>query len=135
MSLWLWSLGGGRGAVAAATAMALRLRGMSLDHVEPASLFEVWARCRTASTLSPAAHRGCASGSTLTVPRWVRLRTSALATVRKKIVIDNRRRCALAKIGLIGRSGASRSTLVNLLLRFHDLDAGRVLIDGRDIAA
>jgi ATP-binding cassette subfamily B multidrug efflux pump len=27
-----------------------------------------------------------------------------------------------------------KSTLVNLLLRFHDLDAGRVLIDGQDIA-
>jgi len=39
------------------------------------------------------------------------------------------------KIGLIGRSGAGKSTVVNLLLRFFDLEAGRILIDGQDIAA
>jgi ATP-binding cassette subfamily B multidrug efflux pump len=38
------------------------------------------------------------------------------------------------KIGLVGRSGAGKSTVVNLLLRFHDLEAGRILIDGQDIA-
>ena len=38
------------------------------------------------------------------------------------------------KIGLVGRSGAGKSTVVNLLLRFFDLEAGRILIDGQDIA-
>jgi len=38
------------------------------------------------------------------------------------------------KIGLIGPSGAGKSTLVNLLLRLYDLPAGRILIDGQDIA-
>jgi ATP-binding cassette subfamily B multidrug efflux pump len=38
------------------------------------------------------------------------------------------------RIGLIGPSGAGKSTLVNLLLRFYELDAGRILIDGQDIA-
>ncbi|WP_127113215.1 ABC transporter ATP-binding protein [Shimia sediminis] len=38
------------------------------------------------------------------------------------------------KIGLIGRSGAGKSTLVKLLLRFYDAEAGRILIDGQDIA-
>ena len=38
------------------------------------------------------------------------------------------------KIGLVGRSGAGKSTVVNLLLRFYDLRQGRVLIDGQDIA-
>ena len=38
------------------------------------------------------------------------------------------------KIGLVGRAGAGKSTLVNLLLRFHDLEGGRILIDGQDIA-
>ncbi|MGQ4878578.1 ABC transporter ATP-binding protein [Billgrantia sp. LNSP4103-1] len=38
------------------------------------------------------------------------------------------------KVGLIGRSGAGKSTLANLLLRFYDLEGGRILIDGQDIA-
>ncbi|WP_437881071.1 ABC transporter ATP-binding protein [Pseudomonas sp. LRF_L74] len=39
------------------------------------------------------------------------------------------------KIGLVGPSGAGKSTLVNLLLRLYDLEGGRILIDGQDIAA
>jgi ATP-binding cassette subfamily B multidrug efflux pump len=39
------------------------------------------------------------------------------------------------KIGLVGRSGAGKSTIVNLLLRFYDVRHGRVLIDGQDISA
>ncbi|MBI1384631.1 MAG: ATP-binding cassette domain-containing protein [Rhizobiales bacterium] len=39
------------------------------------------------------------------------------------------------KVGLVGRSGAGKSTVVNLLLRFHDVERGRILIDGQDIAA
>jgi ATP-binding cassette, subfamily B, multidrug efflux pump len=38
------------------------------------------------------------------------------------------------KIGLVGRSGAGKSTVVNLLLRFFDLEGGRILIDGQNIA-
>ena len=38
------------------------------------------------------------------------------------------------KIGLVGRSGAGKSTVVNLLLRFFDLEDGAILIDGQDIA-
>src|SRR5436305_187252 len=38
------------------------------------------------------------------------------------------------KIGLVGRSGAGKSTIVNLLLRLYDVDHGRVLIDGQDIS-
>jgi ATP-binding cassette subfamily B multidrug efflux pump len=38
------------------------------------------------------------------------------------------------KIGLVGRSGAGKSTVVNLLLRFFDLEGGAILIDGQDIA-
>ncbi|MBA1157891.1 ABC transporter ATP-binding protein [Microvirga mediterraneensis] len=38
------------------------------------------------------------------------------------------------KIGLVGRSGVGKTTLVNLLLRFFEPQEGRILIDGQDIA-
>ena len=36
---------------------------------------------------------------------------------------------------LLGPSGGGKSTLVNLLLRFHDCERGRILVDGTDIAS
>ncbi|WP_243042296.1 ABC transporter ATP-binding protein [Dyella sedimenti] len=38
------------------------------------------------------------------------------------------------KIGVVGPSGAGKSTLVNVLLRLYDLEGGRILVDGQDIA-
>lgn len=38
------------------------------------------------------------------------------------------------KIGLVGASGAGKSTVVNLLLRLYDLEGGRILIDDQDIS-
>ncbi len=38
------------------------------------------------------------------------------------------------KVALVGPSGAGKSTIFHLLLRFYDVDRGRILIDGQDIA-
>lgn len=38
------------------------------------------------------------------------------------------------KIGLVGRSGGGKTTITKLLLRYMDIDAGEILIDGQNIA-
>ncbi|MET0367029.1 MAG: ATP-binding cassette domain-containing protein, partial [Methylobacterium sp.] len=38
------------------------------------------------------------------------------------------------KIGLVGRSGAGKTTLMHLLLRLYDVEGGAILIDGQEIA-
>ncbi|HSI57679.1 MAG TPA: ABC transporter ATP-binding protein [Ideonella sp.] len=141
MALRLWSLGEvGVGAVAASTAMALRLNGMSHWVMwEMASLFEhVGTVADGMNTLS----RGNAvidkpGAKALSVPRGeIRFEQVNFNYGGKKRVIDG---LSLhirpgEKIGLVGRSGAGKSTIVNLLLRFYDVESGRVLIDGQDIA-
>ena len=144
VTLWLWTQGQvGVGAVAAATAMALRLNGISHWVMwEMASLFEqigtvqdgINTLARSPTVLDPP------DAQPLRVTRGdIRFEQVSFAYGQSSPalpVIDNLNLHIRPgeKIGLVGRSGAGKSTIVNLLLRFYDIAHGRVLIDGQDIA-
>jgi ATP-binding cassette subfamily B multidrug efflux pump len=145
VALWLWTQGQvGVGAVAAATAMALRLNGISHWVMwEMASLFE------QIGTVQDGINTLARSPTVVDRPDAQPLRVTR-GDIRFEAVsfaygvVSNPPRPVIddlnlhirpgEKIGLVGRSGAGKSTIVNLLLRFYDIPQGRVLIDGQDIA-
>ncbi|MGN0949810.1 MAG: ABC transporter ATP-binding protein [Mitsuokella sp.] len=55
--------------------------------------------------------------------------------VPEKRVIDdfNLKIEAGKKIALVGATGSGKTTIVNLLMRFYEIDSGEILLDGRDI--
>ena len=141
VSLYLWTQGQvGVGAVAAATAMALRLNGISHWVMwELASLFEHIGTVQDGiETLSRARSVVDRPGAkVLSVSRGeLRFENVRFSYNGQRKVIDDFSLVIRPgeKIGLVGRSGAGKSTVVNLLLRLYDLEGGRILIDGQDIA-
>jgi ATP-binding cassette subfamily B multidrug efflux pump len=143
VALLLWTKGAvgvGVGAVAAATAMAIRLNGISHWVMwEMAALFEhigtVQDGITTLSKRRSVVDRPDAAPLEVTRGE-IRFEDVRFAYGGENRVIDG---LCLAirpgeKIGLVGRSGAGKSTIVNLLLRFYDTEAGRITIDGQDIA-
>ncbi|HRH89262.1 MAG TPA: ABC transporter ATP-binding protein, partial [Rubrivivax sp.] len=141
VTLWLWTQQQlGVGAVAAATAMSLRLNGISHWVMwEMANLFEQVGTVQDGiNTLSrPQAVLDRPDAVPLRVQRGELLfdqlgfRYGQGARVVDQLTLTVH---PGEKIGLVGRSGAGKSTIVNLLLRFYDVEAGRILIDGQDIA-
>ncbi len=140
-ALWLWfGASATVGVVAAATALALRLNAMSGWIMWAISTFfrELGVFKEGMETIS--------QPITLVDPAGAK----ALPDVKGRIEIQGlthhygRKSGGLRdvsltiepgqKIGLVGRSGAGKSTLVKLLLRFYDVEAGRILIDGADIS-
>lgn len=140
-ALWLWSEGSlSIGEVAAAIAMALRLNTMTG--------WIMWMTIRTYEHFGVMAEslQSIAVAQTVTdVPDAMPLRVSegrieiegvshhygkeAGGLDHLDLVIPGGQ-----KVGLVGPSGAGKSSLVNLILRFRDIEDGRILIDGQDIS-
>ncbi len=142
VALWLWTRGQvGVGAIAAATAMSLRLNGISHWVMwEMASLFE------QIGTVQDGINTLAREPAIVDRPdaKPLRLRDGDIrfenvsftygGASGRVIEALNLHIRAGEKIGLVGRSGAGKSTIVNLLLRFYDIAEGRILIGGEDIA-
>ncbi|HCI01662.1 MAG TPA: multidrug ABC transporter ATP-binding protein, partial [Oceanospirillaceae bacterium] len=127
------------GTIAVGVALALRLQGFS-DWI----MWEIYSLFENIGTVID-------SMTTLANPHTVVDETDAALEVTKgqiefdnvgfhygkeSGVIDNFNLTIAAgeKIGIVGRSGAGKSTMVNLLLRFHDVETGEIRIDGKNIS-
>lgn len=138
--LWLHELVS-VGEIAIAIAVALRLHGMAHWIMwEVSALFEnIGTVIDGMSTLShPISVRDDDNASVLKVDHGriqfdaVNFHYDADRQVINQFTLDV---AAGEKVGLVGRSGAGKSTMVNLLLRFYDVAEGSIRIDGQNIAS
>jgi len=55
--------------------------------------------------------------------------------VKDKTIIHNLNAVAQAGklVAIVGPTGAGKTTIINLLMRFYDVDAGQILVDGEEI--
>jgi len=146
ISIWLWYSGTiTTGAIAFSIGLTLRIKAMSQWIIwEVAGLFEnigviqdgiaTIARDRAIMDV-PGAEPLEVTQGTIAFEN-VRFNYGKSINLRNRGVVDDFT-LAIApgeKVGLVGRSGAGKSTLANLLLRFYDIESGRILIDGQDIS-
>ncbi|MEM9172296.1 MAG: ABC transporter ATP-binding protein [Pseudomonadota bacterium] len=141
LSIWLWLQAAvSVGAIAIAVALALRLNGMSQWIMwEMSSLFEnigvvhdgasMMSRKRLVQDVESAAELTVLDGHV--VFSQVRFHYGKGSGVIDELSLDI---APGEKVGLVGKSGAGKTTLTNLLLRFYDVEGGSVRIDGTDIA-
>ena len=141
LSLWLWHTGSITvGAVALANGLSIRLNQMSGWILRTVTaLFENVGTVQNGiDTLArPTSVVDKPGASALAVPRGeIRFERIGFHYGKEGGVIDDLSLTIAAgeKVGVVGRSGAGKSTLANLLLRFYDLERGRILIDGQDIS-
>ena len=141
LALWLWHQGTvGPGAIAVIVAFALRILGMSQWIMwEMSQLFENIGTVHdgiNSISLPPTVDDAPGAPPLPRVSGDIRFERVSFHYGKGSGVIDD---LSLhirpgEKIGVVGRSGAGKSTLANLLLRFHDVEGGRILVDGTDIA-
>jgi ATP-binding cassette subfamily B multidrug efflux pump len=140
LALLLWTEDQiGVGAVAAIGAMTLRLNGMSHWIMwEMASLFEQVGTVRDGISTLSRAHMvtDYPDARPIRIDHADIRFEDVVFCYGGNIPVINHLSLHIRpgeKIGLVGRSGAGKSTIVNLLLRFYDVEQGRILIDEQDI--
>ncbi|MWP45962.1 ABC transporter ATP-binding protein [Gilliamella sp. Pas-s27] len=144
VALWLWTNQLiGIGAIATTTAVALRLNGFSHWIMwEMTALFEnigvVKDGINTFSITKTIVDQPNASKLNITQGKIEFKHINFSYDEKKQISIIKNLDLTIQpgeKIGLVGRSGAGKSSLINLLLRFYDLQSGKIIIDGQDITS